>query len=83
MSCLICSSSVVMRESVGSSRRRELLSSISRLVESVKLGIMLGMWPRGMCLWAAAVRTRQKLLSPELHKEGNSMLKKLSSVFQV
>ena len=63
MSCVICVSSVLRRESVGASCFRELRSSLSRLVESVRLGIMLGLWPRGMCLWAAAVRTRPKLFS--------------------
>ena len=76
MSCVICASSVLMRVSVGSSRRRESRSSMSRLVESVRLG----MWPRGMCLWAAASRTRRKVFSPALQEEGSSMLEKLSSV---
>ena len=83
ISSVICASSVLMCESVGLSRRRESRSLISRLVESVKLGIMLGMWPRGMCFLEALAMTRRNSFSPVLQEVGNSRLEKPSSVSQV
>ena len=83
ISSVICASSVLMCGSVWSSRRRESRSWISSLVESVRLGIMLGMWPRGMCFLEALAMTRRNSLSPVLQEEGNSRLEKPSSVSQV
>ena len=83
ISCVICTSNVLLCGSVGSSRHRESRSMISRLEESVRLGILLGMWPRGMYFLEALVMTRGNSLSPVLQEESNSRLEKPSSVSQV
>ena len=83
ISCVICASSVLLCGSVGSSRHRESRSMISRLEESVRLGILLGMWPRGMYFLEALVMTRRNSLSPVLQEESKSRLEKPSSVSQV
>ena len=50
ISCVICSSSVCMCGSVGDWVRRVSRWRMRDLAWSERLGIQLGIWPRGMCL---------------------------------
>ena len=83
MSLEICRSSVCMLGWVGWEDRRASRSSISRLVESGRLGMKFGMCPLGMWCLAADWRIRRNWTSPELQEEGSSRRANLSSVSRV
>ena len=80
----IWSSSVRMCGSVGERDRSWSRCRMSIFAVSERLGIMLGMWPRGICFREAAARIPRNTFSPVLQEEGSpSKLKKASSVSRV
>ena len=84
ISCVSCSLSVLMSGSVGDCVRRVSRWRMRDLAVSERLGMQLGMWPRGMCFREAAARISRNTFSPVLQEEGSpSKLKKASSVSRV
>ena len=69
ISCVSCSSSVRMSGSVGDCVRRVSRWRMRDLSVSERLGMQLGMWPRGICFREAAARISRNTFSPVLQEE--------------
>ena len=80
ISWCIWSSSVRMCGSLGKRDRSWSRCRMSSLAVSERLGIMLGMWPRGICFLDAWVRMWRNCFSPTLQEEGRSRRANASSV---
>ena len=71
IACVSCSSSVRISGSVGDCVRRVSRWRMRDLAVSERLGMQLGMWPRGVCFREAAAMISRNTFSPVLQEEGS------------